>query len=658
MSTLPTRSTWLPPKLTFLLLIVGWSPELAADQFRLEIPGDAGIQSTAVLKDGRLTIVTNGRGHVYEARPRYDSPEGDYRAYYSNEARQFVRWPVSGRGSMYIGQGSGEKIAWRRSLMQIVPIRDPVFRPKSPFANRPPQTAFRPEMPERDFRPDPRRPVERPAVETPHLAAVSDGRGNLTAALVDNRGNLQFYEGQQGRWRHRPHRVQTRLVPQAPLVLAGGRGPALPTVYTVGWDGSFVAVRDGQVIKLSGGRAAPDFPAGTHLARIQRGRETILFGVDRLGRVWEFDPGRSRFEPVESREGYFEPGSPITALRASEDRVYLIDLRGNLVEYHLRVDGWSRPTLVADGFPPSSPVAAAFLRVDDAPGAYLAAVDARGRLRVLHESREGWKTEVVDLARLAPLASLALADIRGRLSVSGVDTGGRWMQWRWHDGHWHERTIAEGFPAGSPVVMFSEPAVAIAVDHSQRLIPAQLLDGRWQCSICTPAVELAPRLVSRRVIPNPPLEPVTVNLVNSHDEPLIVQLYRLTDAGSPSELKIEPGGSEPVRIERDSGATLEEVYLQYDQHGQSRERVQRLPIAPRSLYTVVVNIERVTSVYFDRTRNKTSVPDKVSTSPVSLGTFRLPAGDALKQGDQLDVARQAAARRNPGARSLIEASRP
>ena len=87
--------------------------------------------------------------------------------------------------------------------------------------------------------------------------------------------------------------------------------------------------------------------------------------------------------------------------------------------------------------------------------------------------------------------------------------------------------------------------------------------------------------------------------------------------------------------------------------GELAEEVVRYPLPPRLLYQAVVYTNRVTSVYFDRTKNKGPIPDKETKSLVSLGVFPLPPGDQLRDGDRLDVHAEAVNRRNPGAAALF-----
>lgn len=118
----------------------------------------------------------------------------------------------------------------------------------------------------------------------------------------------------------------------------------------------------------------------------------------------------------------------------------------------------------------------------------------------------------------------------------------------------------------------------------------------------------------------------------------------------PHELVVAPGKSVRFRIERDSGAVLDEVFLAPTPGGGFHEEARQIRIPPTSRYTANVWVNRVTSVYFDRTTNKGPDPDEVNQSLVSLGVFPLPPGEELRDGDRIDVYREATCASQSGRR--------
>ena len=84
------------------------------------------------------------------------------------------------------------------------------------------------------------------------------------------------------------------------------------------------------------------------------------------------------------------------------------------------------------------------------------------------------------------------------------------------------------------------------------------------------------------------------------------------------------------------------------------EVVNEIPIPPEELYDVTVYENAVMSRYYDRTGKDRLVPSrfrpaKETRSPRSIGVFSLPAGDALQEGNRVDVLQSAKLAGNPGA---------
>jgi hypothetical protein len=173
--------------------------------------------------------------------------------------------------------------------------------------------------------------------------------------------------------------------------------------------------------------------------------------------------------------------------------------------------------------------------------------------------------------------------------------------------------------------------------------------GHWRPAICCPEFAVAPRLVSRSVRSHPPLAPADIEFVNRHNEELVVRIMDRRRPGTTRELRLLPQESWSYRIERDSGGVWEEVYLVPGGPTGWVEQVQQVPLPPRILYDVLLYANRVTSVYFDRTTNKSDIPDSAQTSLVSIGMFPMPPGDMIRDGERIDAYREAKAHANPGA---------
>lgn len=152
-------------------------------------------------------------------------------------------------------------------------------------------------------------------------------------------------------------------------------------------------------------------------------------------------------------------------------------------------------------------------------------------------------------------------------------------------------------------------------------------------------------LVSRAVVPNPPLPPLTVSFPNTHTEDLIVgfaDLRRHEFPPRPAEHTIPRGTTAKFSMARDAGAVLETVWDVVLPPGEVVRQVERLPIAPQQIWDLVVWELKVTYRVVGQ-------PELDMKTRRSLGVLYLPAGADLS--DTIDVYREALRANNPGAAS-------
>jgi len=603
----------------------------SAQQFDLTVPDNPRLNSSATLVRDVLTIADSRRQRFdYTRRPRIDSPDGRYLGFYSEAAGQYIRWPKIGSGAMYIGTSDGRSIVWKASRMRVATVGRPLG--------------------------DPKRATVPTHVGPMHLNAVANGLGTYTIGHIDDRGLLRFYAGKPGSWRHRQAAFRQTLVPGAPVALVNDRSRDLPIVYSFNARGQLLEVVGDRSRSVTT-RTDPSFIRNTQLSAVTRRGSTYIFAIDDQGRLWELDVERGRHRMIERRGGLFEPGAALTAIPSTTDQVYLVDRRGNLLQYQTDGGVWSTPRLIGTGFVSGANVTAREIRRRgaNAPVVHLAGVDAFGRLRIFERQGRTWADQRVSDALLPPGTPVGLAQSNGQLRISAVGSDGRWVQWQDNgQGLWNEQVIGSGFPIGAPIVLHPSDPQGFAIDRGSRVVAGHYLDNQWRCEICSPQFDLAPRLVDRRIKPNPPLEPATILLRNPHREDLVVRIFDARQPNRPIETKIPAGGAVEQRIDRDSGATLEEVYLIPGPLGSVGEKVFQYPLPPKKLYDVVVYADRVQSIYFDRTTNKGPVPDEVQKSLTSLGVFPILPGNQIRSGEEIDVFRAAASQGNPGAVRLYD----
>jgi len=612
--------------LLFVVLIPPFA--VGADQqFSLQVPGQPALRSDARIDAQGLTIADNaGNRFRYVRRPQLDSADGRFLGYYCAAADRYVRWPVVGTGAMYLGETQGGQVIWRQSQMQIQPMGSAGHGAIGPNVLAP--------LP--------------PIVS--HIALLAVPTEPPIAAHIDGNGGLEMYSFRKDQWERLSANLQDRLTPGAPLVLRSSPGDRIPTVYSVDPNGNLLQIVNGQRVNRISDPGLPRLPGVAYLLGTSAPGQYRAYAVDTLGRIWDLGLRNGAHRLVESRNGLFEPGIPFSVLSAADDQLFLIDRSGNLCRYAKSAGGhWGSPEIVAGGFRSGSYVDAVRTPVPGGlPTTFVSAVDALGRLRVLTSRAHAWSDENVP-GVLLPVGNPVGVAYDSGLSLCAVHSDGRWRQWQRSGGRWQDSIIADGFLAGAPIIFDSFGPRAFAVDRRGRLNAARYAGGRWRCALCMPGHAFAPQLVSRSVVPNPALPPVNIEIVNSHSDPLVLKIADRRTPAKPKEFTVAPGESGQFRIDRDAGATLEEVYLVPGPLGTLVKQVHQFPLPPKIYYDVVVYDNRVTSVFFDRTKNRTSKPDSVQRSLVSLGVFPLPPGELLREGDRVDAYQEAKHQDNPGA---------
>ncbi len=137
-------------------------------------------------------------------------------------------------------------------------------------------------------------------------------------------------------------------------------------------------------------------------------------------------------------------------------------------------------------------------------------------------------------------------------------------------------------------------------------------------------------LIDSQTLPNPPLPPVRLELRNGGPREIQVGVVDLEEPSQTRSLRIAPGGSTEVKINRDAGARQVQNFRVVTPYGDSetREIVNNLP--PRVRYEIVVHEWAVQSVAIDRTAGAGDDPiEDINFNGKSLGRFPLPPGNEL-----------------------------
>lgn len=636
----PPHHIWRPVLAALLALMVS-STAFAQQQYILSVPGRRDLTSQATVQANQLVIVdAQGQRHTYTRQQRFDSPDRKYLGFYSQQAGQFIRWPVSGTGSMLIGGPNGRN--WKQSKQQIravggaanpggVPrmVRKPIIPGQIPNLGVGQQRRRR--------------------LGPPNVTFLPAGNDRLNVGYIDGRGQPRLFSGMRDRWQPVTIAQSQNLVPGAPLaLLPAGQGQS-PALFTVS--------NRGQLLQLYGQRQRPvlnniAFRPGGHLAFPAPTQTRDGFAIDAQGRLIRFDVSAGSHQWIDQQPNRFAPGGPLAAVlgvnnlgRVPNYDVFAVDAGGSLLHYPLGLRGPAPARLITRGFAPSAPIQV----VRDRNGVlHLAGIDARGQLQLLTQRQGRWAANLVTRTRFTPGAPVELVDTGNGLVLSSVAGNGEWHRWAQSPaGSWQDDTLSRGFAAGTPVAFHPQSQTGFGIDATGRLVASGLWDGGWHSHLLLPEYDLSPRLLSRQVVPNRPLPPARVLFQNPSREEVVMQLDNALSPRGPTQHKIPAGGALNLTIPRDPGGVLEERYAVFGPGGWV-ERVDRLPLPAAPQHTVVVWANRTTYSYIDK-KGVSVLPDFDLKSHVSLGVFELPPGELLRDGEQIDVYGEAVARRNPGA---------
>lgn len=619
--------------LAFLCCLGLTSSMSPAQDFVLENPMDPAASSMATLAGGELSIVdATGRRFEYVRRPDLDSKDGQFLAYYTRDADQFLRWPVRNTGKMEIGRVQLGVMTWTESRMQLRRAGPPTsggFVPGSPL----------------------------------HIGTLKIGSDKVCAAQIDASGTLQFFIGHGERWKHiASEHPAGRLVPGAPVHLVADPAALVPRVYTVSTTGRF--------IEIVGGKVVSDLPAPADVAFIPGSRfeavettstTTHLFATDDRGRLWRLDAsGTGLHHLIEPKIGILEPGVPLQVLRGGHE-IFVVDRRGAIVDYFLDpLETWHGPEFLAEGF-----VSQGHITAWTRPGGTtieIAAVDRAGRLQVLRPGGMGWTQDTLPGIILPPGTPVTSFASSSGLSLTAILADGKWVEFFESGGMWTPRVLGAGFPPRAPLASTPFGPMLFASDLTGRLIAALWYGTEWRTFVCVPGyfsgdeILVAPRLLSRKLYTNRPLNAAAVTLRNTTPEELVLRINDHRVPGKIDEIRLPPNGETLLQADRDAGGTLEEIYLVPGPTGPI-EQVKRIPLPPKQYYDVVVYANRVAYRYVDKRKQKGPVPNFEESTLISIGAFPLTPGGALSAGTTLDVFQIASAYRNPGAARALDPMR-
>ena len=302
------------------------------------------------------------------------------------------------------------------------------------------------------------------------------------------------------------------------------------------------------------------------------------------------------------------------------------------------------------------PVAADVFPIGLPPGQKLnvSAIDPAGNL-VMWSKPAGlpWLPPVIVATGQSPGAPLEIGASAFGPMVSTISGGGNWNVWIYDPvGGWVHHLTGSGFSVGVPIAFAPSVGTFFTIDPLGRLVCANWSGTAWSTGYALPGFDYTPKLVSRNLVPNPPLPPAQVTLINSGSDPLIVQIVDLFDPRQPPEQNIPAGSDVQISLARESGGTLEETFLIPGPGGLLLEQTESHQIPPEQRFTLTIWSDKETYKVLPFKDAKKGAPKSVTEgfsrrTQVSLGVLPIAPGELLRDGEQFDLVQIAKRLKNP-----------
>jgi hypothetical protein len=155
-------------------------------------------------------------------------------------------------------------------------------------------------------------------------------------------------------------------------------------------------------------------------------------------------------------------------------------------------------------------------------------------------------------------------------------------------------------------------------------------------------------LLESTFIPNAPLPPASLQLLNDGRRELQVGIQVLENSSARRTLRIRPSSTAEIELARDSGGKRIEHYRVITPYGYAVTREIITEVQPAIRYELVVHEWAMQSIAIDRTGKSPNVIEDINFQGRGIGRFFLPPGPALQSG-VIGVYSAAMRQRNAGA---------
>jgi hypothetical protein len=157
------------------------------------------------------------------------------------------------------------------------------------------------------------------------------------------------------------------------------------------------------------------------------------------------------------------------------------------------------------------------------------------------------------------------------------------------------------------------------------------------------------RTVQQQFVANPPLPPINITLLNTHQDELLILFADHRNSRNPTKIRIPVGKGEPIQIQRDAGGSIVETVEIADALGNWSQQQYTTPVPPSVLYDLSVYEIFLQSIAIDRTGKSPNPVEDTNYQPRSIGYFLIPPGSEMQPDMVIDVYQTAVEAGNAGA---------
>lgn len=491
------------------------------------------------------------------------------------------------------------------------------------------------------------------------IAGAAAPDRSLNVALIESPNRVRFYlasgPGKKAGWNPESLDIsEPILVPGAQLSLQVGdqSDPKLLRITTVSVGGDIVTVtatRDATVpgrVEVVPLIDQPDkFPAGAGFSIVDQGSRRLMFAVTQSGKLFEINLSNGRSTRVGERTDLFVPGGNIGTLDGHADEIFLVDRRGNLVSYvRDPIRTWSGPQLIGMGFRAGSDVTL-WKRPDGGREIYIAAVNAKGELRLARHEKTGWRMDVAPGWVVPPGSPVSVFHTPINIRMLGVNSDGTLVSMHLVNTEWRERIIGRGFRYKTTAIFPVHSLSAFSIDAAGDLLASVSSDDVWRSQLIPYDGGDERGIVATQDFRPPSTTTNEFRFWNRSDVEVTLRLY---DAQHPSSVQnhvLSAGKSLSFNLESPIKRSLRTTLIQPSPQAAGAPEAESIDTEIERTREVICDSPYEVEIlksgpglhYDDQRHHKFPRLTQGEPAQLSLGVFSLPRGIDLPPGKSFDV---------------------